>query len=260
MGDNIIIRTVPDVTVVDYQVGTQFSVSDFQTPVSSAIELPINKAKAALWRTETVDIYQSDLDLASIFADETSQRLQIAMDSDLLADLPAQITVNQGATAGRKSGNVDLGTNAAPIGLTEDNITKKILNLGRVLDEQNVPNTGRWIVMPAWGIELMKNSLLRDASVSGDSTSMLRTGLVGQFDRFMVYQSNVLDIVDAATDYWNIMAGHSAGLAWASQITELTVDSNPFAFGQLLKSLCVYGFKVVEPKYLALLRAYEDLS
>jgi len=148
-GDNIIIRTVPTISVGDYQIGTTFSAADFQVPTANSIELPIDKAKYALWRSDTVDIYQSDLDLASIFADEASQQLQIAMDTDLLENIPAQITVNQGATAGRKSGNVDLGTDAVPIGVTEDNVVKKILNLGRVLDEQNVPNTDRWIVAPA---------------------------------------------------------------------------------------------------------------
>jgi hypothetical protein len=46
------------------------------------------------------------------------------------------------------------------------------------------------------------------------------------------------------------MFGHSAGLTFAAQILEnrLVVDQNDF--GYLLQGLLVFGYKVIEPKYV----------
>ena len=46
-----------------------------------------------------------------------------------------------------------------------------ILRLGQVLDEQNIPETGRWVVIPAWAAMMLKQSELRQAYLTGDSVS-----------------------------------------------------------------------------------------
>ena len=61
-----------------------------------------------------------------------------------------------------------------------------------MLDEQNIPEQGRWIVMPAWAAALIKASELRQAYLSGDQTSILRNGRLGMIDRFTLYVSNLL--------------------------------------------------------------------
>ena len=261
MGDNILIRTVPSVTVSDYQIGSSFSAADYQIPTSTAVELPINKGKKFLVRLNTVDRAQSDLDLASIFADEASMQLKIAMDTDMLANIYADAdAANSGTTAGAISGNLNLGSNAAPVVVDQDNIIEVIMRMSQVLDEQNVSDEGRWLVLPAWAIQALKRSDLKDASITGDNESTLRNGRVGRLDRFTIYRSNLLTETDADTDYFNVIAGHSAGLAWASQIVEMEELQNPWDFGSLMRGLCVYGYKVIEPKYIVHARLYSGDS
>lgn len=261
LGDNIIIRTVPDIAVVDYQIGSNFTQSDYQVPQSSLIELPINKAKAFFHRLNTIDRAQSDLDLASIFANEASMKLKIAMDRDLLANVYTGVSANNsGTAAGVISGTINLGSNAAPVAVDKDNIIDVIMRHALVLDEQNVSDEGRWIVLPSWAVQQLKLSDLKDASITGDNESTLRSGRVGRIDRFTVYRSNLLDVTDATTDYTNIISGHSAGLAWASQIVEMEQLQNPFDFGVLTRGLCVYGYKVIEPKFLTHGRIYSGDS
>ncbi|MBA1914630.1 hypothetical protein, partial [Escherichia coli] len=76
---------------------------------------------------------------------------------------------------------------------------------GQVLDEQNIPEVGRWAVMPAWAGRMIKQSELRQAYLSGDSVSMLRNGRLGMVDRFTIYISNLLP--NNSTDSTNFAAG-----------------------------------------------------
>lgn len=248
LGDNIVIRTIPDVTVQDYVIGATFSQADYETPSSSSIDLPIDKAKSFKVRVNTVTRHQSDLDLPEVFANEASMRLKISIDQSVIRNLDAGVAAaNKGATAGVISGNLALGVTGTPISITATNAVTHLLLLGQALDEQNVGDEGRWIVLPSWYIRLLKSSDLKTASTTGDAVSPLRNGKVGMIDRFTVYQSNNLDQTSART---NILAGHKAGLAFAAQITEMERLPNPWDFGHLMRGLCVYGFKVVEGKFL----------
>lgn len=248
MGDNIIIRTIPDVLVADYQIGSTFTQADYQAPSSNAVELPIDKAKSFKLKVNTVDRAQSDLDLVEIFANEASMKLKIAIDTDILANIPdSAAAANTGTTAGAISGNLNLGVTGTPVTITTANAVSYLVTLGQAMDEQNIGDEGRWVVLPAWYIARLKQSDLKTASLTGDAVSPLRNGKVGMVDRLTIYQSNLLDQNVTRT---NIVAGHSAGVAFAAQITEMERLQNPWDFGHLQRGLCVYGYKVIEPKFV----------
>lgn len=250
-GDNIIIRTVPDITVSDYTIGSTFQPTDYEVPNRAHVELPINKGKKFLVRVNTVDRTQSDLDLVDVFSDEASMKLKIAMDRDMLSVIYAQAAAaNQGLTAGVISANVVLGTAAAPVSITSATVTNFITGIGQVMDEQNITDEGRWLIVPSWFIKKLKQSELKQAYLTGDKESILRNGMVGTVDRFTIYQSNLLTSQTTAGGSTNIIAGHPAGLAWASQIVELERITNPWDFGHLMRGLCVYGYQVIEPNYI----------
>lgn len=245
-GDNVIIRTVPDVTVSDYTIGSTFTQADYQTPSSASVALAINKAKKFLVKVNTVDRSQSDLDLAEVFAEEASMKLKIEIDKDILQNTGASAdAANKGASAGAISANINLGTTGAPFSYTTATAVDYLLGLSQAMDEQNISDEGRWVVLPSWAIRKLKGSDLKTASLTGDAMSPLRNGKVGMIDRLMIYQSNNLDQTAGRTQ---VVAGHSAGLAFAAQITENERTSNPFDFGHLQKGLCVYGYSVIAPK------------
>lgn len=236
--------------VSDYVIGSNFTAADYQTPTIDAVELPINKAKKFLVKLNTVDRITSDMDLADMFAEDASMKLKIAVDTDILANIYSQVSAdNSGTTAGVLSGNINLG-DTTPVTFDDGTAIEYILRHAQVLDEQNVSDEGRWIILPASAIQKLKLSPLKNANETGDRVSTLRNGAVGMIDRFTVYRSNNLVLTDAGTDYWNIIAGHSAGLAFAAQVTELEMQQNPFDFGMLMKGLMVYGYKVIVPEYL----------
>jgi len=250
MGDKVEIRTIPSMIIRDYVIGGGLT---YDSPTSSKVELNIDRGKYFAFGINDVDAYQSDLALLDQWSEDGGEQMKIAIDTELLNEVYVGVSPdNSGATAGRKSHSVDLGAAGAPLQLTATNVIDFIVGMGQVLDEQSVPETGRWLVIPAWMSALIKSSDLKDASITGDSTSIMRNGRTGMIDRFTVYMSNNLPmVVDGAVRPTHIIAGHSAGLTFASQMTQMEEIPNQNDFGKLVRGLNVYGFKVIEGKYLA---------
>jgi hypothetical protein len=99
---------------------------------------------------------------------------------------------------------------------------------------------------------LVKKSDLKDASISGDSTSIVRNGRLGMIDRFTVYVShNLSRSGSGASTKYNIIAGHKMGLTFASQMTNVETLRSESTFGSIIRGLQVYGYKVVKPEALA---------
>lgn len=253
-GDKVLIRTVPDITIYDYEKGKDLT---YDTPESTSSELLIDKGKYFNFTADDVDKYQSDLALLDEWSTDASEQMKIAIDRDVLGSIYADAaTENQGATAGKISGDIDLGAAGAPVSLTKDNIIDYIVDLGTVLDEQEVPEEGRFLLLPSWTNGMVKKSDLKDASLAGDDTSIARNGRLGMIDRFTVYRSNLMATsTEGANTAHHIMAGHKSGLTFASQMTEMETLRNPKRFGDLVRGLNVFGYEVIKPESLAHLYA-----
>lgn len=157
------------------------------------------------------------------------------------------VTANKGTGAGKISQNINLGTTGAPLAVTPLNIVDAIVDLGNVLDEQNIPETGRWLVIPPWVAALIKKSDLRNASISGDGVSMTRNGRLGMIDRFTLYSSNLLPTAtEGSATAFRIFAGHPHGLTFASQITKMETLRSERSFSTLMRGLQVFGSKVLD--------------
>jgi len=247
-GAQVKIRTIPDVTVSDYVIGAGLSP---QYPTNNSVTLAIDQAKSFAVALSTVDSRQSDLDLADVFANDGSIQLRIAVDAEVLETIPADVSAdNSGTTAGVDSNDINLGTSTTPATVTKTTVVEFIVDLGTVLDEQNVSDEGRWLVAPPWFMALIKKGDLKDASVSGDSVSVLRNGKVGGIDRFVLYQSRNLLRQTSPGPATYVMFGHSAGLTFAAQIVECQMIDNPNDFGYVIRGLMVFGFEVIGPNYI----------
>ena len=207
-----------------------------------------------MFQIDDIQGHQSDLNLMSIFADNASEQLKVEIDKDVLVKMFGTADAdNIGTTAGAISGNIDLGETGVgtPVAVTEDNAVEYILRLGQVLDEQNAPETGRWVVVPAAYAAVLKDSLLRFANEMGDSQSIVRNGKIGMIDRFTVYTSNNLPTVTPSLETGTyIYAGIPSACAFASQIVKNETLPNPDTFGELMRGLQVYGYKTIKPEGL----------
>lgn len=259
-GDKVHIRTKPTITIRDYLVGGQLAVD---RPASNIVDLTIDKGKYFNEILDDVMEVQSDINLMGIWSDDAAQQMKIVIDSDVLLGMLGQAHAkNRGLTAGVITGNINLGVTGTPVPVVANQanppvagqatILQIILRLGQALDEQNIPEQGRWIVMPTWAATLIKASELRQAYLSGDDTSILRNGRLGMIDRFTLYVSNLMPKgaitgpPALAAGEWAIYAGHAHGLTFASQVSKVETLRSEFTFGTLLRGLQVYGYKVID--------------
>lgn len=260
-GDKVKIRTKPTLTIRDYAADQALLV---ERPSSNITELLIDKGKYFNTVLDDVMQIQSDINQMSIWSDDAGEQMKITIDRMVLLGLLGQATAvtNRGATAGAISANINLGVTGAPIaivarpttppGAGDVEIVDLIVRAGLVLDEQNIPETGRWIVLPTWAASMIKRSELRDASLTGDGTSILRNGRLGMIDRFTIYASNLLPKGPvtgppalAAGEFVGF-AGHPHALTFASQMTKMETLRSESTFGTLMRGLQVFGYKVLD--------------
>lgn len=273
MGDKVIIHTAPTITVSNYVAGGSLS---YQVPTPSTLEMVIDKAKAFAFQINDVLDYQAKPNLLDMFSADAGEQMKITIDSNVLYNTIFQAAAaNQGASAGAKSGSYALGTAAAPVAVNAtsgdvNNILTKILQMASVLDEQNVPEGERFLLLDPATRALLMNTNLAQAQFMGDSSSMVRNGKIGTIDRFTTYVTNQLPYANAGGTSWTsgygdessivaaanaakrrvIVAGHKSAITFASQITKMETVRNPNDFGDFIRSLNVYGFKVVKPEAL----------
>jgi hypothetical protein len=211
--------------------------------------------------------YQSQPKLLDVFSNDAAMQMKIAIDSTVLYNTFASAAAaNKGATAGALSGSYNLGTDDAPVTLTAANVLQQITAMGGVLDEQNVPETDRYVIIDPATRQLLMQSNLAQAQFMGDSQSMVRNGRIGSIDRFTVYVSNNLPkaIAGTNTPYLSgdgsensitstgdakrriLIAGHKSAITFASQMTKMETVRNPNDFGDYIRSLNVFGYAVVK--------------
>lgn len=253
-GDKVIIRTKPTITIKDYRAD---GLLEIERPKGSTVELLIDKGKYFNTALDDVMEVQSDINNMSLWADDASEQMKIVVDTEVLGSLYNQAAAeNRGATAGKISGDINLGVTTTPLAVVSDNagagevdIIDVILRLGQTLDEQNIPESGRWLVIPTWMSTMIKRSELRQVYLSGDNITMLRNGRLGMIDRFALYVSNLLPQGAAggvAAGETAIYAGHSHGLTFASQMSKVEYLQSELMFANLLRGIQVYGYKVID--------------
>ena len=245
-GDTVNIRTTPDITIRDYEKGMTLQL---ENPDKAKLQLVIDKGEYFACVEDDVDQIQADINLMDMWSKDASERMKIKIDTRVLTDVLTGVSAdNKGAAAGRISGNINLGVTGTPLALTKTNVIDSIVDAGTVLDEANCPEGDRFLVIPAKMAGLIKQSDLKDASITGDNTSPLRNGRLGMIDRFTVYVSHNLSV---SSGEFSVVAGHKMGLTFASQMTNMETIRSETTFGNIIRGLQVYGYKVVKPEALA---------
>ena len=135
-----------------------------------------------------------------------------------------------------------------------------VARMGRLLDAQNVPTTGRWIVIDPVMMEVLRDedSRLLQADWGG---SGIQNGLVlNNFHGFRVHVSNNLPSVGTGasttgtanqnTNYGVIVAGHDSAAATAEQINKTETYRDPDSFADIVRGMHLYGRKILRPEAL----------
>lgn len=263
-GDTINIRTAPSITINDYAGAGTTLTSEVPVPIMTSMQ--INKGKYFSVQVNDVLSYQSDMDQMNMFTEDAAKQLKIAIENEVFFNAfvtQGAAAANKGATAGALSASYNLGTDLAPVAKTD--ILNMILRMSATLDEQNVPEEGRFLILSPFDRHQLMQSSIAQAYFTGDQSSTIRTGKIGMLDRFTVYVSNLLPkgeagkalvaglsatsggaAVTSALARRMVVAGTKDACAFASQITKTEPLRNQTDFGDIVRGLSVYGRKVVK--------------
>jgi hypothetical protein len=246
MGDTVNIRTTPEITIKTYVKGQTLAV---ENPDKAKLQLVIDKGEYFACVEDDVDQVQSDIALMDQWSKDASERMKIKIDQRVLTDMLTDVHAsNKGQTAGAISGNIDLGVAGTPEAITKSNVIDLLINMGTVLDEANAPEQDRFVIIPAKMAGYIKQSDLKDASITGDGSSPLRNGRLGMIDRFTVFVSH--NLYKNGSEF-SVIGGHKMGFTFASQMTNMETIRSETTFGNIIRGLQVYGYKVVKPEALA---------
>ena len=131
---------------------------------------------------------------------------------------------------------------------------------GRLLDQQNVPREGRWVVVDPVFVEMLKDEDSRLLNSDWGKSGGLRNGRVTETPLygFRVYESNNLPVVGTGpatsgsanqnTNYGVIIFGNDSAVATAETINKTEKYRDPDSFADVVRGMHLYGRKSLRPE------------
>lgn len=243
-GDTVHISSVGDPTIGNYVKNTDLSSPESLTDAEEI--LTIDQAKSYNFYVDSIDAKQNKANAAAEGVDRAGYGIAKGVDS-FMAGLYTDVAAS----------NATIGTDASPITGTwaaaGTMAYDRLVDLSVQLDDDDVPEEGRWVVVPPW----FEAYLLKDARFVGFGTvaqdERLRNGAVGRAAGFTVMKSN--QVPNTAGIKYKIIAGVPDAWSFAGDLTETDTYKPEKRFGLGFKGLFVYGAKVVRPYALAVMTA-----
>ena len=250
-GDSVKIIKEPVISVSDYTRNTDTT----QTMLTDQeITLVVDSAKAFKFIVDDIESNMSHVNFKEIASSSAAYALKDSYDAAVLATMfagcsassPNHILGADNATD-LASGTFD-GTGNLDIGFGSDEHDPLDLmgRMARLLDEQNVPEEGRWFVASPDFYEILGQSSSKLLSVDyNGGQGSIRNGLVssGKLRGFQMYKSN--NIAATSNAAGKCLAGHMSSTATANTILSTEVLRDPTSFGDIVRGLHVYGAKVL---------------
>ncbi|MGW8957359.1 P22 coat protein - protein 5 domain protein [Paenibacillus sp. NPDC055715] len=233
-GSTVKINSIGAVTIGNYDKAA--GIGNPQELDATQKTLVIDQAKYFNFQVDDVDAAQANVNLLDGGIVEASYGLANVVDQ-YLAGFYTEVRAEN-----------TIGNDTTPITPTKDTAYDLLIDLGVLLDENNVPETERFVVVPAWYYGL----LLKDARFTKDP-NIIRTGYVGDIDGMTVYKSN--NVPNTAGAKYKIIAGHKSAISFAGQVDSVEAFRPEKQFLDAVKGLQVFGAKCIKPEALAVLTA-----
>ena len=253
-GDSVKIIKEPVITVYQYERGadiTKTALTDQET------SLVVDTANAFKFIVDDIETSMSHVNFKEVAASSAAYALRDAFDEGVIATMfagvsassPNHILGSDSATdlaAGTfdGTGNLDIG-----FGTDEHDPLDIMAYMARLLDEQDIPEEGRWFLAPPSFYEQLGQSSSKLMSVDFNAgQGSIRNGLVssGKLRGFDMYKSN--NVAAPSNAAGKILGGHMSSTATAQTITSTEVLRDPDSFGDICRGLHVYGAKVLRPE------------
>ena len=255
-GDSVRIIKEPVISVSDYTRGSDTTATKL---TDQEITLVVDSAKAFKFIVDDIETNMSHVNFKEVASSSAAYALRDSYDAAVIATMfdgvssssPDHVLGTDNATdlaAGTfdGTGNLDIG-----FGSSEHDPIDVLARMARLLDEQDVPEEGRWFVAGPDFYEVLGQASSKLLSVDFNAgQGSIRNGLVssGKLRGFDMYKSN--NIASTSNAAGKCMGGHISSTATANTILSTEVLRDPSSFGDIVRGLHVYGAKVLRPEAL----------
>ena len=238
-GDTVKIHSIGAVTVANY-VKNQ-DMNPVETLNDAETLLQITQQKYFHFQVDDVDKIQQHPKMMDAAMREAAYALRNVADQ-YIAGLYTDVATS----------NV-IGNDQNPIIPAKTNAYEYLVDLSVVLDDNDVPEVGRWVIVPPWfeGLMLKDDRFVKSGTEGGEQR--LLNGLIGRAAGFDVLKSNNVPNTNGAL--YKIIAGHSIAWSYAEQVNQVEAYRPERRFADAVKGLHLYGGKTVRPTALAVLTA-----
>jgi len=255
-GDSVRIIKEPVISVSSYTRGSNTTATKL---TDEEVNLVVDTANAFKFIVDDIETSMSHVNFKEVAASSAAYALRDAFDAAVIAAGFAGLSASSpdhiiGADAA--AGTAGLNETTASVDLLGSDGTgvdalDLLARMAKLLDDQNVPEEGRWVVAPPSFYEELSRSGSKLLSVDFNAgQGSIRNGLVtsGKLRGFSMYKSNNVAATSTATG--KIMAGHISAICTAQTITSTEVIRDPDSFGDICRGLHVFGVKVLRPEAL----------
>ncbi len=255
-GDSVKIIKEPVISVSDYTRGSDTSATKL---TDQELNLVVDSAKAFKFIVDDIETNMSHVNFKEVASSSAAYALKDSYDAAVIASMFSGVSASSpdhiiGSDSGTADATMSHATNSVDL-LGSDGTGVDALDLmarmARKLDDQNVPEEGRWFVAPPQFYEELGKSGSKLLSVDFNAgQGSIRNGLVssGKLRGFDMYKSNNIAATSSASG--KVLAGHISSTATANTILSTEVIRDPSSFGDIVRGLHVYGAKVLRPEAL----------
>jgi len=258
-GDSVRIIKEPVISVSDYTRGsdtTQTKLTDQE------LTLVVDSAKAFKFIVDDIETNMSHVNFKEVATSSAAYALRDSYDAAVIAAMfsgvstssPDHVLGADASAATQTMGQHQGGSNSIDLTGSDGTGTDPLdvmAFMAKLLDEQSVPEEGRWFVAPPSFYNELSQSGSKLLSVDFNAgQGSIRNGLVssGKLRGFDMYKSNNVAATSTATG--KILAGHISSTATAQTIVSTETLRDPTSFGDIVRGLHVYGAKVLRPEAL----------
>lgn len=243
-GNTVRINSIGTVTVSDYVKNTDLASPQVLT--DAQMVLTINQAKSFNFQIDDVDAAQQKPKVMDLAMQEAAYAIRNVTDQFIAATMIADTLAAN--TIGTYDDSAQLLDTTGTAGT---NAYERIVDLGVILDVNNVPEDNRWVVVPPW----VEGLLLKDQRFvsfgTPENRMALTNGMIGRVAGFNVFKSNNVPSTTNTKTAYAVIAGHGFATTFADQINKVVAYSPEKRFGDAVKGLHLYGAKVIRPYALA---------
>lgn len=219
--------------LMDPSVNPYTGTVSYEDVQDAALLMTIDQKYYFAVQLDDVDAAQAKKGLLQALARRAGQKLAETADAFVLAKYSEAPAANIVTDA-----NCDTST-----------ILSDITQAGRLLDDNNAPSEGRWMVIPPW---IKEKLVLAGVKFSINQGAPIGSGLQwAQHNNFNLYVSNNVTNPTASTGHVSYgLAGSRDAIAYADQLLKTEALRRDGSFKDAVRGLHIYGAKVLRPKEL----------